>query len=104
MSAFGLFEVDFDLFDLAVEPERAPVEIVERDRRAEIDADVEGLARGKRRRHGALDRGARDLLAVDLQHDVCRRQRLRARELGRDLDPVLAGGELRASSARCSAR
>ena len=49
-SAFSSFEVDFDLFDLAVEAERPPIEIVERHRRAEIDADIEGLARGEGRR------------------------------------------------------
>ena len=64
MSAFSLFEVDFNLFDLSVEPERAPIEVIERNYRAEIHADIEWFAGRKRRRHGALDRVAANLLAI----------------------------------------
>ena len=70
MSAFSLFEVDFNLFDLSVEPERAPIEVIERNYRAEIHADIEGFAGRKRRRHSALYRAAANLVTIYFEDDI----------------------------------
>ena len=70
MSAFSLFEVDFNLFDLSVEPEWAPIEVIERNYRAEIHADIEGFAGRKRRRHRALDRAAANLVTIYFEDDI----------------------------------
>ena len=81
-----------DLVDLSVELERTPVEIVERHGRAEVDADVEGLACREGGGHGAFDGRAGDFLAVDGEHHFGRRAGLGDR--GVHLDLVLAGHEL----------
>ena len=55
------------LLIVSVEDEGPSVEIVERHRRAEIDADVEGFAGGEGARHGALHVDAADFVAIDRQ-------------------------------------
>ena len=71
MLVFSLFEVDLNLFDLSVEPEWTSIEIVERNYRAEIHADIEGFAGGKRSRYRALNRVAANLLTVYFKDDIC---------------------------------
>ena len=62
--------LDLNLFDLATELERTSLEIVARDHRAEIDADVEALAGSKCSGHRHLYRSAGDFLAIHGEHDV----------------------------------
>ena len=70
ISAFSSFEVDFNLFDLSIEAERAPIEIIERNHGAKIDADIEGFAGRKRRRHSALYRVVANLVAIYFKYDI----------------------------------
>ena len=83
------FKPNVDRSNFAVESERPAVEIVERDRRAEIDADIKSFTRGKGGRHGALDRGAGDFLTIDTENHLARGAGLG--DGGVDLDPVLSG-------------
>ena len=68
----SLPQLDLYLLDCPVELERCAVEVFERHGRTEVDADIEGLARGKRPRHRPVNCCAGDFLVIHLEDDVCR--------------------------------
>ena len=65
------FEMNLNFFDIPVEAEWASIKIIERNYRAEVDADIKGFTGGKRSRHRALDRVTTNLGTVNFKDDIC---------------------------------
>ena len=84
------FEKRLNLFDFPVEPEWTPIEVIERNYRAEIHAYIEGFAGGKRRGHGALDRAVANLTTIYFEDDI--RGRTGLGDCSFHLNVMLAGG------------